>query len=361
MKKVIVSAATIAVLSTAYGVSASADSYIVQKGDTLGHIALKYHTSITELKKLNNLKSDLIYINQSLLVALPSSPTPTPIPLPEVTAPAAPAVTTYTVVSGDSLSKIAKNHSISLSNLLAWNNLTGHLIYPGNVLKVSDPSVNNVPVVTTPVVPIPVVPVPAPVVPLTPEPVTPAPIVTTAPANVTEYKVVSGDVLGRIALRFNTTVQELKSLNNLHSDLIYVGQVLKVTTALPAIPAETPATSSNSLIDAAKAVIGVPYLWGGTTTSGFDCSGFVYYVFNKAGQAINRLTAAGYYDRSYYVSDPQPGDLLFFENTYKKGISHLGIYLGGGQFIHSDNNGVRITSVNDNYYKQHFDGFKRLY
>ena len=88
MKKVIVSAATIAVLSTAYGVHASANSYIVQKGDTLSHIALKYHTSVTELKTLNNLKSDLIFINQSLLVSLPSTPAPTPTPV--VTVPSAP-------------------------------------------------------------------------------------------------------------------------------------------------------------------------------------------------------------------------------------------------------------------------------
>ncbi|MED4935618.1 C40 family peptidase, partial [Heyndrickxia coagulans] len=83
----------------------------------------------------------------------------------------------------------------------------------------------------------------------------------------------------------------------------------------------------------AQKYIGAPYRFGGTTPSGFDCSGFVYYVLNEAGKSIARMDAAGYYSSSYRVSNPQPGDLIFFENTYKSGISDVGIYLGNNQFI----------------------------
>ena len=108
--------------------------------------------------------------------------------------------------------------------------------------------------------------------------------------------------------------------------------------------------------------MGIPYVWGGSTLSGFDCSGFIYYVVNKTGKSIGRYSAAGYFDRSYYVDQPQAGDLVFFANTYKKGISHLGIYLGGRQFIHADEKyGIKISTLDSPYYTEHFDSFKRLY
>jgi cell wall-associated NlpC family hydrolase len=123
-----------------------------------------------------------------------------------------------------------------------------------------------------------------------------------------------------------------------------------------------PSSLSPIVIQEAKKVMGVPYVWGGTTENGFDCSGFVYYVFNKAGFSTSRYTAAGFYNRSYAVNQPQPGDLVFFINTYKEGISHVGIYLGNNQFIHADlKRGIAITSLSNSYFKAHFGGFKRLY
>ena len=65
--------------------------------------------------------------------------------------------------------------------------------------------------------------------------------------------------------------------------------------------------------------MGVPYVWAGSTPDGFDCSGFIYYAYNKAGKQMGRYSSEGYYNRSFYVNEPQPGDLVFFENTYKKG------------------------------------------
>ena len=103
------------------------------------------------------------------------------------------------------------------------------------------------------------------------------------------------------------------------------------------------------------------YVWGGQTTSGFDCSGFIHYVYNKAGVSMTRTNSIGYFSRSFYVDNPQPGDLVFFKNTYQAGISHLGVYLGNGNFIHAGSSGIAVNNVNDTYWKSKFDSYKRFY
>ncbi|GAB3042026.1 hypothetical protein GCM10027286_00010 [Virgibacillus ainsalahensis] len=120
----------------------------------------------------------------------------------------------------------------------------------------------------------------------------------------------------------------------------------------------------DKLISSAKSQMGTPYTWGGTSTSGFDCSGFIYWAYKQAGKDdIKRTSTDGYYNRSYTVNNPQVGDLVFFEGTYRAGISHMGIYLGGGKFIHAGSStGVTISDVNDPYYwGKHFHSYKRLY
>ncbi|XKE69228.1 C40 family peptidase [Jeotgalibacillus malaysiensis] len=115
------------------------------------------------------------------------------------------------------------------------------------------------------------------------------------------------------------------------------------------------------MIQEAQSHLGTPYVWGGSVPGGFDCSGFIYYVYNKAGFSTARTNAEGQHARSYEVSNPQVGDLVFFGNTYKKGISHVGIYLGGNQFIHAGDNGVEISSLNNSYWQSKFESFKRFY
>jgi len=170
-----------------------------------------------------------------------------------------------------------------------------------------------------------------------------------------------------LTIKFKVTVQELKALNGLKSDLILVGQKLTVAAVAGNPPTQevtAPVTDViTNLIKTAKGLMGIPYVWGGSTVNGFDCSGFIYYVVNKSGlKDIGRTNAEGYYSRSYYVDKPQLGDLVFFENTYKKGISHVGFYVGDNQFIHADEkNGITITSLSSNYWSKHFDGFKKFY
>ncbi|TCJ06289.1 LysM peptidoglycan-binding domain-containing protein [Cytobacillus praedii] len=356
MKKKVVTLATAALLSASFTTSAFASTYTVQKGDTLSSIAKKHNTTIGELRSLNNLTSDFLANNQTLKVAAVQ----TVAPIAQKTAAAALTqnVKAYTVVQGDNLSKIAAKHGIKLADLIAWNSLKSDIIYPGQILKVSASSA------APPKAPVVEESLPAP---------TPAPSVN---SNQSAYIVKNGDSLSKIASQFGTTVQQLQNVNNLKSDLIYVGQKLLVNeNGKPAgngqgnsVTEQKPDNSDQvtntdmPLLSEAFKLIGTPYLYGGTSVSGFDCSGFIYYAFNKAGKTINRLSSEGYYSRSYYVDTPQPGDLVFFENTYKPGISHMGIYIGDNQFIHaSSSKGVMITKLSDAYYQKHFDGFKRFY
>ncbi|WHZ31052.1 NlpC/P60 family protein [Desemzia incerta] len=112
--------------------------------------------------------------------------------------------------------------------------------------------------------------------------------------------------------------------------------------------------------NAAYSVSGTPYLYGGNTTSGFDCSGFTTYVFKKAGITLPR-TASGQYGASTKVSQSQaqPGDLVFFSQS--GGIDHVGIYLGNNKFIGSQSStGVAVAEISQSYWGKYLVGFGRV-
>jgi peptidoglycan DL-endopeptidase LytE len=123
-----------------------------------------------------------------------------------------------------------------------------------------------------------------------------------------------------------------------------------------------PSQSNNNeqaIIDYAKKFLGTPYIFGGTGTSGFDCSGYVQYVFAHNGIQLPR-TAAQMFTLGSTVTDLQPGDLVFF-TTYQPGASHVGIYLGNQQFISAtSSHGVSISTLDNPYWGPRYLGAKRL-
>lgn len=117
--------------------------------------------------------------------------------------------------------------------------------------------------------------------------------------------------------------------------------------------------NSAGVIATAKKYIGVPYVYGGSTPSGFDCSGFVSYVYKQHGIYLPRSSAA-MYGNGTRVTSLAPGDLVFF-NTNGKGVSHVGIYVGGNRFISATSNrGVKIDSLSDGYWGPRYLGAKRI-
>lgn len=113
----------------------------------------------------------------------------------------------------------------------------------------------------------------------------------------------------------------------------------------------------GGVIGKAQSYLGLPYVWGSASPSngGFDCSGFISYIFG-----VGRQDVAGYWNSVSKVGSPQPGDLVFFQGTYKAGPSHIGIYVGNGQMIHASDKGIAYGDINSSYNQKHFLGYGRF-
>lgn len=122
-------------------------------------------------------------------------------------------------------------------------------------------------------------------------------------------------------------------------------------------PEPAPTPNAGGVIGKAQGYLGLPYVWGSASPSngGFDCSGFISYIYG-----VGRQDVAGYWNSVSRVSSPQPGDLVFFQGTYKPGPSHIGIYVGNGQMIHAGDKGIAYASLSSSYNQKHFLGYGRL-
>ncbi|MES5844009.1 MULTISPECIES: C40 family peptidase [unclassified Bacillus cereus group] len=127
-------------------------------------------------------------------------------------------------------------------------------------------------------------------------------------------------------------------------------------------PTPTPAPApTNDVVEKAKGLVGLKYVWGSASISngGFDCSGLISYVYG-----LGRQDTRGLWNSVQKISpsEAKPGDLIFLQGTYRAGVSHVGIYIGGGQMIHAadESTGVTYGSVNSSYNQKHFLGYGRL-
>ncbi|MFJ8261874.1 LysM peptidoglycan-binding domain-containing protein [Rummeliibacillus sp. NPDC094406] len=243
------------------------------------------------------------------------------------------ATTTYTVKKGDTLSSIGAKYHISYKTLMSWNNLKSTNIKAGQKLKVKKSSSTSS-------------------------------SKKSSSTSTSTYTVKSGDTLSGIAKKYGVSYKTLMSWNNLKSTNIRAGQKLKVKGSTKKVSDSVAPISGDTKLEKAVSIAlaqqGVPYVFGGATTSGFDCSGLVYYAYKNAGLASYRTTAAGFYSISTATSSPKVGDLVFFKNTYKSGISHIGLYMGNGKFVSASGTKVQVSSVNESYWSSHFAGYRHL-
>lgn len=441
MKKKVVTGLTVSAIagSAVFAAPAEAQTIKVKSGDSLWKIAEQYNTSISELQSLNQLKTTMIFAGQSLKIPGAKSTKSSSSTGSKATKSNASTTSSYTVKLGDSLWLIANNHKMSVASLKSLNSLNSDLIRPGQKLKVSgstktsgsqssnsssNSSSNNKTtnsnsssssstykvklgdslwkianslnmsigeiktlngIKSDTIYPNQVLKVKGTA---TSKPSQPkAPAKPSNPASngnqsssgkATSYTVKSGDSLWKIANQFKVQVQSIRTANSLKSDVLRIGQVLKINGAASGSTGSNGSTSNGSttpvnndknnvpmnakittMIQEGKKLTGIPYRWGGNTPSGFDCSGFVYYLINKVS-SVSRLSTAGYWSMMTPVSTPQVGDFVYF-TTYKAGPSHMGLYLGGGDFLHASDSGVGISNLSNSYWKKAYLGAKRFF
>jgi cell wall-associated NlpC family hydrolase len=294
----------------------AAESYRVKKGDTLGGIARKCGVSVESLKQSNNLKSDKLRINQALVIpdkgknkkntAKVSGKPVRPV------SQKANNTKTYTVRKGDSLQKIAKVTGVSVAELKSLNRLHDNIIRPGQKLALKR---NPVVIAKSP---------------LPPQPQ--SAVLTPSETNET------GDPIHSIleGEEFTATAGD--------SSALLLGKW-------------DDSKDKELLVKISKGFLGAPYRFGGVSLKGIDCSAFVKRIYSFFDVTLPR-TAREQAKVGQKVSRDEldVGDLVFF-NTRRYYISHVGIYIGDGQFVHASsgrNKEVRINSLNEPYYSKRF-------
>lgn len=182
------------------------------------------------------------------------------------------------------------------------------------------------------------------------------------------YKVIYNDITGYIRSDY-IELTEYPYENQASPNTPQYFRGGKSIGTVPASDTSNPSTGDSSgasgaeILAEAQKYLGCPYVNGGSSPSGFDCSGFVYYVLKQCGYSPYRTPASQYTQgTSVEKSDLQAGDIVFFAGTAASGISHVGIYAGNGQFIHAPNSRstVSYSSLTSGYWANHYYGARRM-
>ncbi len=337
--------------------------YVVQQGDSLHAIAEKAGVTTSDLLASNSVPDpDSLMAGTELLIPGSAARLAAALDVDGQTAasigrarPSKRGTVTYEVEPGDTLSLLGTKFGVDLDTLLAANDIDDpDTIRPGTVLRI-------------------------------------------LPVSGVEHVVQPGERLGDVAARYKTDAGLIVDFNALADpDLIRPGERLLIPggrrtvtqpvapatqsapavhaapapkpdlapkPAAPAVPVPSNGPLGARIATVAQQYVGAAYVWGGTGPNGFDCSGLVWYVLKQAGAPVSR-GLWGQYDAGVHVSRAQlqPGDIVFFQNTYMPGLSHDGIYIGNGLMVNAvdEASGVKIQSIDSPYWSSRWFGATRV-
>lgn len=324
-------------------------TYTVQPGDTLNSLGERFGISAATIAVANNLtNADTLVIGQELVI----------LPVSGVL---------YVVEEGDTLADIAARFKVDLGPIIDFNQLTdADIVRPGDKLIVPGARIE--------------LPGSQP----TPEPERPSVVDPdeieelvddSTPASLAEAEdapdLTAADGEETPVTRASDADEEPSAtVEEEPAARAPQGAQQRATVGAPAPSVDEEAALAESgdaslgetIAALALKYLGRPYVFGGSSPSGFDCSGFVWYVLKQSGTPVSRGLFGQYSSGSHpRLSQLQPGDLVFFENTYMPGLSHNGIYLGGGKFVHAvdEASGVAVSDINDSYWASRYYGATR--
>ncbi|MFV4928966.1 LysM peptidoglycan-binding domain-containing protein [Lactobacillus delbrueckii] len=346
------------------GASALADSYTVVKNDTLWGLSKKYGVSVSDLKKANGVSGHLIYVGQKLQIPTKSTKATKTAKISTSTSTVDTTSTTHTVVKGDTLWSLAKKYGVSVSTLMKANNLSSSTILIGQSLNLragmttygvngvttgsssTAASTNTASSTST------TDSSQAPKAKKSTTTNTSSNSNTSTSAN-TQSQSTASNSSASTTTNTNTAASNANTTSSTNTAASSSQAVSQAPTASTSTATTTASASASAITSYALTFLGVPYVWGGTTPSGFDCSGLVQYVYSHFGINLGRTTYTQQYaGTKISVASAQAGDLYFW-GSYGSAY-HVAIALGGGQYVMAPAPGQNVMTGSVSSYTPSF-------
>ena len=346
------------------GASALADSYTVVKNDTLWGLSKKYGVSVSDLKKANGVSGHLIYVGQKLQIPTKSTKATKTAKISTSTSTVDTTSTTHTVVKGDTLWSLAKKYGVSVSTLMKANNLSSSTILIGQSLNLragmttygvngvttgsssTAASTNTASSTST------TASSQAPKAKKSTTTNTSSNSNTSTSVN-TQSQSTASNSSASTTTNTNTAASNANTTSSTNTAASSSQAVSQAPTASTSTATTTASASASAITSYALTFLGVPYVWGGTTPSGFDCSGLVQYVYSHFGINLGRTTYTQQYaGTKISVASAQAGDLYFW-GSYGSAY-HVAIALGGGQYVMAPAPGQNVMTGSVSSYTPSF-------